>query len=89
MPTQHLSMTEQHFWVDRKHGLLYLSSRNASDTVSHAIFVRMFGKQDTDYYEVYAKLIGKPYTKKIHQLFTIRRDGCIKPSLVRLQVLIK
>lgn len=43
----------------------------------------MFGKQDTDDYEVYAKLIGKPHTEKIHQLFTIRRERCIKLSSVR------
>lgn len=78
MPAQLLSMTEQHFWIDGKCKLLYLNFRNASDTVSQAIFVSMFGKQDTDDYEVYVKLIGKPHTEKIHQLFTIRRDGCIK-----------
>lgn len=42
----------------------------------------MFGKQEIDDYEVFAKLIGKPHTEKTHQLLTIRRDGCINPSAV-------
>jgi len=44
--------------------------------VSHVIF--MIGKQDTDDYKVYAKLIGKPHTEKIDRLFTIRRARHIK-----------
>lgn len=71
-------MAEQHFWVDRKGKLFYLKFRNAPDTISCAIFIGMFGKQDTDDYEVYAKLIGEPHTEKIHQWCTIRRDGCIE-----------
>lgn len=75
-----IPMTEQRLWIDRKGKLLYLNFRNASATLSRAIFTSMFGKQERD--EVFAKLIGKPHTEKPHQLLTIRRDGCINPSAV-------